>query len=71
MGEPMVMLWIYGGRVINRKTKIPVEATWVTLNGYADALNLQVLEPATLCAFFIDTHVDDNEGEVTLSAIKL
>jgi phosphate transport system substrate-binding protein len=70
-GEPLVMLWIYGGRVVNQKTKVPVQATWVTLNGYADALNLQVIEPATLCAFFLDTHVDDNEGEVTLSTVKL
>jgi phosphate transport system substrate-binding protein len=69
--EPMVMLWIYGGRVINQKTKVPVQATWSTLNGYADTLNLQVLEPATLCAFFMDTHGDDNQGEVTLSTIKV
>lgn len=69
--EPMVMLWIYGGRIINQKTKVPVQATWSTLNGYADALNLQVLEPATLCAFFFDTHVGDNEGEVTLTTVKL
>jgi phosphate transport system substrate-binding protein len=69
--EPMVMLWIYGGRIMNQKTQVPVQATWSTLNGYADALNLQVFESATLCAFFFDTHLGDNEGEVTLTTVKL
>jgi phosphate transport system substrate-binding protein len=68
--EPMVMLWIYGGRIMNQKNKVPVQATWSTLNGYADALNLQVFETATLCAFFFDTHIGDNEGEVTLTTVK-
>lgn len=70
-GEPIVLLWIYGGQVINRKTNVPVRATWSTLNGYADTLNLQVLEPAILCAFFLDTYVEDNGGELTLSTVKL
>ncbi len=70
-GEPFVLLWIYGGRVINQKTGIPVQATWSTLNGYADTLVLEVQDPATLCAFFMDTYPDDNRGEVTLSVIKL
>jgi phosphate transport system substrate-binding protein len=70
-GEPLVMLWIYGGRVMNLQTQVPVEATWSTLNGYEDSLHLQVFEPATLCAFFFDTHLGDNEGEVTLTTTKL
>jgi phosphate transport system substrate-binding protein len=70
-GEPLVMLWIYGGRVMNLQTQVPVEATWSTLNGYDDSLHLQVFEPATLCAFFFDTHLGDNEGEVTLTTTKL
>ncbi|MFM7423745.1 MAG: hypothetical protein ACKO7W_01875 [Elainella sp.] len=70
-GEPLVMLWIYGGKVINRKTGVPVNATWSSLNGYDDVLTLEVLEPATLCAFFFDTYIDDNEGEVQLSIARL
>ncbi|NER79772.1 MAG: DUF4912 domain-containing protein [Leptolyngbya sp. SIO1D8] len=70
-GEPFVLLWIYGGTVINQKTRVPVDATWSTLNGYADTLTLNVQAPATLSAFFLDTYPDDNIGEVTLSVIKL
>jgi len=70
VGEPWVLLWIYGGKVINKKTNVPVPATWTTLNGYEDELILEVIEPATLSAFFIDTFIDDNEGEVTLSVSR-
>jgi hypothetical protein len=70
-GEPLVLLWIYGGSMINQKNNVEVKATWSTLNGYADALNLRVLEPVKLCAFFLDTYVADNEGEVDLSVVKL
>lgn len=70
-GEPYVILWIYGGKVINTQTGIPVMSTWCSLNGYDDALTLQVLEPATLNALFFDTYVDDNNGEVTISVMKL
>ncbi|PSB11445.1 hypothetical protein C7B76_23245 [filamentous cyanobacterium CCP2] len=70
-GEPLVLLWIYGGKVINQKTNVPVAATWSTLNGYNETLNLDVIEPCKLCAFFIDTHLVDNDGEVTLSVVKL
>jgi hypothetical protein len=70
-GEPLVMLWIYGGRVMNLQTQVPVEATWSTLNGYDDSLHLQVFEPAMLCAFFFDTHLGDNEGDVTIMTTKL
>lgn len=60
-GEPIVMLWIYGGRVVNAKTGIAVTSTWSSLNGYDDVLTLDVLEPATLCAFFFDTDVTNRE----------
>lgn len=70
-GEPLVMLWIYGGKVVNQKTGVPVAATWSTLNGYDDTLTLEVLEPATLCAFFFDTYIEDNDGEVQLSIVRL
>jgi len=70
-GEPIVLLWIYGGKVINKKTNVQVGATWSTLNGYDDALTLEVLEPANLCAFFFDTYLEDNEGEVLLSVVRI
>ncbi|NJM49061.1 MAG: hypothetical protein HC860_25235 [Alkalinema sp. RU_4_3] len=35
-GEPLVMLWIYGGDVTNHQTKVPVQSTWSSLNGYSD-----------------------------------
>ena len=70
-GEPFVLLWIYGGKFVNKKTNVAVDATWSSLNGYADTLSLDVMETATLCAFFFDTHVNDNEGEVTLSVVHL
>ncbi|MGB3492348.1 MAG: DUF4912 domain-containing protein [Elainellaceae cyanobacterium] len=70
-GEPFVLLWIFGGKVMNQKTNVPVTSTWSTLNGYTDTLTLHVHEPATLHAFFLDTHPDDNRGEITLSVIKL
>lgn len=69
--EPIVLLWIEGGTVINQKTNVPVVATWSTLNGYDETLTLEVLEPTTLHAFFFDTHLQDNDGEVTLSVVSL
>lgn len=70
-GEPLVMLWIYGGKFINKKNAATVSSTWSTLNGYDDTLTLEVLEPAKLCAFFFDTYLDDNEGEVIISVVKI
>ncbi len=70
-GEPLVLLWIYGGKFMNQKTNVEVGATWSTLNGYDDSLVLEVIEPATLCAFFFDTHIDDNAGEVSISIVKI
>lgn len=69
--EPVVLLWIYGGKVINKKTNVEVAATWASLNGFDDALVMDVVEPATLCAFFFDTHVADNQGELTLSVVRI
>jgi hypothetical protein len=70
-GEPMVLLWIYGGRVVNQKTNVEVDSTWSSLNGYDDTLTLMVKQPATLCAFFFDTHLEDNNGEVQLSVVRI
>jgi hypothetical protein len=70
-GEPLVLLWIYGGKFINKKTNVEVGATWSSLNGYDDALVLEILEPATLCAFVFDTHLEDNNGELLLSIVRI
>lgn len=70
-GEPIVLLWIYGGRFVNQKAGVEVEASWSTLNGYNDALVLEVATPTTLCAFFFDTNLEDNEGEVELSVVRV
>ncbi|GGA05324.1 hypothetical protein CYANOKiyG1_17550 [Okeania sp. KiyG1] len=70
-GEPFVLLWIFGGKVKNKKTNIPVGQTWSTLNGSHETLTLEVLETTTLYAFFVDTYPDDNNGELTVSVAKL
>lgn len=70
-GEPLILLWIYGGKFINQKTNVEVEATWSSLNGYDDTLTLNVLEKTTLCAFFFDTYLNDNVGELTLSIVRI
>jgi hypothetical protein len=69
--EPVVLLWIYGGKVVNQQTNVAVNATWVSLNGYDDTLVMEVLEPATLCAFFFDTYLEDNDEELTLSVVRV
>lgn len=70
-GEPVLLLWIYGGRIINKKTNVEVRSTWSTLNGYEETLVVEVLETAILSAFFFDTHPEDNAGEVVLSAMRI
>jgi hypothetical protein len=70
-GEPVLLLWIYGGRVINKKTNVEVRSTWSTLNGYEETLVLEVLETAILSAFFFDTHPEDNTGEIVLMAKRI
>jgi hypothetical protein len=69
--EPVVLLWIYGGKVVNKKTNVEVSATWASLNGFDDALVMDVVEPATLCAILFDTYVADNRGELTLSVVRI
>lgn len=75
-GEPIVLLWIYGGKIINQKTNVEVQTTWSSLNGYNDALILNVLETSTLCAFFFDTRLSgirlgDSKSEITLTAVQI
>jgi hypothetical protein len=69
-GEPVVLIWVFGGSFINRKTKVAVGQTWSSLNGYNDSLDLQVLQPTRLCGLFFDNHAQDNQGQVVLSIIK-
>jgi hypothetical protein len=61
-----VILWIYGGQVINQKTNRLVGCTWSSLNGYDDILHLKVMETTQISAIFFDTYSQDNQGEVTL-----
>jgi hypothetical protein len=70
-GEPLVMLWMYGGKFKNLKTNKIVPAGWSTLNGFDDTVTLAVSEPITLCAFFFDIYLEDNDGDVTVSAVKV
>ncbi|MBP0016154.1 MAG: hypothetical protein J7647_01200 [Cyanobacteria bacterium SBLK] len=69
-GEPWVLLWIYGGKFINKKTNIEVGCTWSSLNGFDDTVTLEILETTTLCGLFFDTYAQDNTGAVTLSILK-
>jgi hypothetical protein len=52
---------------MNQQTGVTVNSTWATLNGFEDAMIVHVYEPTTLHAFYIDTYVGDNEGEVVLA----
>ncbi|EKU97808.1 hypothetical protein Lepto7375DRAFT_7053 [Leptolyngbya sp. PCC 7375] len=70
VGEPSVILWIYGGRFINQKTNVEAASTWSTLNGYNDSLTLNVLEPSTVCAFFLDTTPKIDSHQLTLLILK-
>jgi hypothetical protein len=68
-GEPFVLLWIYGvdgNTFINKNTGIEVGATWTTLNGNNDRLQLEVKEKAVLCALFFDLSNTDNSGSIEL-----
>jgi phosphate transport system substrate-binding protein len=68
--EPWIVLWLYGGRFINKQTNIEAHHTWVSLNGYSDVLTLDVVTPTTLCAVFLDTHRVDNTGQIKLVVMK-
>ncbi|MEB3283164.1 MAG: hypothetical protein VKK42_30010 [Lyngbya sp.] len=70
-GEALVMLWMYGGKFKNLKTNKIVPAGWSTLNGFDDTVTLAVSEPITLCAFFFDIYLEDNDGDVTVSVVKV
>lgn len=71
MGEPLVMLWIYGGMFKNLKTNQEVPVGWSTLNGHDDTVTIKVSKDCKLCAFFFDVHKEDNTGVVTVSVVKV
>ena len=69
-GEPLVLLWLYGengSTFINKNTGFEVGATWTTLHGYNDRLQLEVKDKAVLCALFFDVNNHNNRGSVDLS----
>ena len=71
-GEPFVLLWIYGNdgsTFVNQQTGVETGATWTTLNGYNQKLQLEVKQQAVLCALFFNLNNRDNSGSVKL-AIK-
>jgi hypothetical protein len=70
-GEPLVMLWIYGGEVTNHQTKVSVQSTWSSLNGYSDRLVLDVKKSAIVSAFFFDDTTGEHHGEISLSVEAL
>jgi hypothetical protein len=70
-GEPIVMLWIYGGQVTNHQTQVSVQSTWSSLNGYSDRLVLDVKDSAIVSAFFLDDTIGENHGEISLSVEAL
>ncbi|MBW4448613.1 MAG: hypothetical protein KME38_17555 [Spirirestis rafaelensis WJT71-NPBG6] len=69
-GEPFVLLWIYGvdgSKFIDKTTGYEVGATWTTLNGYNDHLQLEVKDRTVVCALFFDVNNTDNNGSINLS----
>ena len=70
MEEPNIILWLYGGRFINRQTNVEATSTWTTLTGYNDSLTLEVLEPTTVCPLFLDTVPKIISTQLTLLILK-
>ena len=69
-GEPFVLLWIYGNdgsTFVNQKTEVETGATWTTLNGYNQKLQIEVKQQAVLCALFFNLNNRNNSGSVKLA----
>ncbi|MEL7009925.1 MAG: hypothetical protein AAGM29_15130 [Cyanobacteria bacterium J06588_4] len=69
-GEPFVLLWIYGAEgstFVNRETGVETGATWTTLNGYSQKLQLEVKGQAVICALFFNSNNRANSGSVKLA----
>ncbi|ASC72379.1 hypothetical protein XM38_033360 [Halomicronema hongdechloris C2206] len=64
--EPWVLVWLHGGQFILHKTGVETTIAWVVLNGYADTLTLDVLEPTQLSALVVDTQVEARLGQISL-----
>ena len=68
--EPSILLWIYGvdgSSFINKNTGFETGATWTTLNGYNDRLQLEVKQQAVVCALLFDTKTRERHGSISLS----
>ncbi|MBX2864612.1 MAG: DUF4912 domain-containing protein [Leptolyngbyaceae cyanobacterium MAG.088] len=70
ISEPIIMLWLEGGRFINQKTGVEVTSTWTTLNGYNDSLALNVLESTNVYAVFFNTTAQIAGSQLTLLMLK-
>ena len=69
-GQPSVLLWIYGtegSTFINQDTGVETGATWTTLNGYNQKLQLEVKGQAVLCALFFDLNNRRHSGSLKLA----
>ena len=67
---PAVLLWIYdtdGSTFINQETGVETGATWSTLNGYNQKLQLEVKQQAVVCALFFKIGNEEISGSVELT----
>ena len=68
--KPAVLLWIYGtdgSTFINQKTGVETGATWSTLNGRHQTLELEVKQQAVVCALFFRVGNEEISGQVELT----
>ena len=71
--KPAVLLWIYGtddSTFINKKTGVETGATWSTLNGRHQTLELEVKQQAVVCALFfrVGNEEINNRVELTITS---
>ena len=69
-GEPEVLLWIYGtdgSTFVNQETGIETAATWSTLHGYNQKLQLEVKQQAVINALFFKVGNEANSGAIELT----
>ena len=68
-GEPFALLWIYGddgSTFVNKNTDFETGATWTTLNGYSDRLQLEVKERVVVCGLFFAVNNRERHGSIEL-----
>ena len=68
--KPAVLLWVYGtdgSTFINRKTGVETGATWSTLNGRYQTLELEVKQQAVVCALFFRVGNEEISGAIDLT----